>query len=150
MVLVVAPHTSNWDFVVGLCADLALDMDASWLGKHTIFRGLFGRWLRSLGGIPVDRRAPHNVVASAVAEFARRPQMLLAIAPEGTRRSQGRWKSGYWHIARQAQVPILPIGLDFDRRTIVIGSPLWTGESMERDEASLREFFAGMRPRRLS
>lgn len=147
LVLIVAPHTSNWDFVVALFADLALDMDAAWLGKHTIFRGAFGTWLRGLGGIPVDRSAPHNVVARVVAEFGRRERMILALAPEGTRRSTGRWKSGYWQIASQAGVPILPVGLDFGRRAIVLGSLLAPSDSRDTDEAELRAFYAAMRPR---
>jgi 1-acyl-sn-glycerol-3-phosphate acyltransferase len=146
-VLIIAPHTSNWDFVVALFADLALDLEAAWMGKHTIFRGAFGTWLRGLGGIPVVRHEAHNVVAQMVGEFGRRDRMILAIAPEGTRKKVERWKSGYWHIAHDAGVPILPIGLDFGRRAIVIGTPLTTSDSHQRDEAILKEFFAGITPR---
>jgi 1-acyl-sn-glycerol-3-phosphate acyltransferase len=146
-VLVVAPHTSNWDFIVALLADLAIDMDAAWMGKHTIFRGPVGTWLRGLGGIPVERHAAHNVVAQMVDEFARRERLILAIAPEGTRKRVERWKSGYWHIARQVGVPILPVGLDFGRRRVVIGKVRWTTESHEHDEAGLKAFFATITPR---
>jgi 1-acyl-sn-glycerol-3-phosphate acyltransferase len=146
-VLIVAPHTSNWDFVVGLCCDLALDLDAVWLGKHSIFVGPFGRWLRSLGGIPVVRSSAHNVVAQAAAEFARRDQMILALAPEGTRRKVDSWRSGYWHIARAAGVPILPVGLDYARRAAVIGTPRSTTDSLAEDEAAFRQFFAGIIPK---
>lgn len=147
-VIVVAPHTSNWDFVVGLCCDLALDLDAAFLAKHSIFIGPFGRWLKSLGGIPVVRNASHNVVTQVAAEFARREQLVLAVAPEGTRRKVQSWKSGYWHIARAAGVPILPVGLDFGRRAAVIGTPRPTTESLADDEAALRGFFATITPRR--
>jgi 1-acyl-sn-glycerol-3-phosphate acyltransferase len=146
-VIIVAPHTSNWDFVVGLCCDLALDMDASWLAKHTIFVGPFGRWLKSLGGIPVVRGASHNVVAQAAAEFARRDQLILGIAPEGTRRKVQSWKSGYWHIARAAGVPILPVGLDYARRAAVIGAVRATTDSLANDEAAFKEFFGRITPR---
>jgi len=146
-VLIVAPHTSNWDFVVALFADLALDMEAAWMGKHTIFVGPFGTWLRGLGGIPVVRHAAHNVVAQMVEEFGRRDRMILAIAPEGTRRKVARWKSGYWHIAHDAGVPILPVGLDFGRRVIVIGDLLQPTGSHEQDESRLRDFFATITPR---
>jgi len=146
-VLIMAPHTSNWDFVVALLADLALDMEASWMGKHTIFRGPFGRWLRGLGGIPVVRHAAHNVVTQMVAEFSRRERMVLGIAPEGTRKRVQRWKSGYWFIARAAGVPILPAGLDFGRRAIVIGPLRHTTGSLEDDEAALQAFFATITPR---
>lgn len=147
-VLIVAPHTSNWDFVVALLCDLALDMDAAWMGKHSIFVGPFGRWLRSLGGIPVERSAAHNVVSQLAAEFARREQMILALAPEGTRRKVTAWKSGYWHIARAAKVPILPVGLDFGKRAAVIGEPRMPTDSIERDEAAFRAFFDAITPKR--
>ena len=146
-VIIVAPHTSNWDFVVGLFCDLALDLDAVWLAKHTIFVGPFGRWLKSLGGIPVVRSASHNVVSQVAAEFARRDQMILAVAPEGTRRKVEEWKSGYWHIARAAGVPIVPVGLDFARRAAVIGLPRSTTKSLEDDEAAFKAFFADITPK---
>ena len=146
-VIIVAPHTSNWDFVVGLMCDLALDLDAVWLAKHTIFVGPFGSWLRSLGGIPVVRSASHNVVSQVAAEFARRDKMVLAIAPEGTRSKVDAWKSGYWHIARAAGVPIVPVGLDFGRRAAVIGSLRSTTDSLEEDEAALKAFFVAITPK---
>jgi 1-acyl-sn-glycerol-3-phosphate acyltransferase len=146
-VLVVAPHTSNWDFIVALLADLAIDMDAAWMGKHTIFVGPVGRWLRGLGGIPVVRHAAHNVVSQMADEFARRERLILAITPEGTRKRVARWKTGYWHIAHQAGVPILPVGLDFARRQVVIGQPMPTSDSHEHDEAALKAFFRTITPR---
>ena len=146
-VIIVAPHTSNWDFVAGLFCDLALDLDAVWLAKHTIFVGPFGSWLKSLGGIPVVRSASHNVVSQVAAEFARRDRMILAIAPEGTRSKVEAWKSGYWHIARAAGVPIVPVGLDFARRAAVIGPLRATTDSIEADEAVFKEFFAGVTPK---
>ena len=146
-VIIVAPHTSNWDFVVGLLCDLALDLDAVWLAKHTIFVGPFGSWLKSLGGIPVVRSASHNVVSQVAAEFARRDQMILAIAPEGTRSKVEAWKSGYWHIARAAGVPIVPVGFDFVRRAAVSGPLRFTTDSLEEDEAVLKGFFADVTPK---
>lgn len=147
-VIIVAPHTSNWDFVVGLACDLALDLEAAFLAKHTIFVGPFGRWLKSLGGIPVVRHASHQVVAQVAAEFARRDQLVLAIAPEGTRKRVQSWKSGYWHIARAAGVPILPVGLDFARRAAVIGTLRHPGDSIAEDEAVFKAFFATITPKR--
>ena len=147
-VIIVAPHTSNWDFFYGLICDLALDLDASWLAKHTIFVGPVGRWFKSLGGIPVDRRSAHNVVSQVAGEFAQRDQLVLAIAPEGTRSKVTSWRSGYWHIARSVGVPILPVGLDYRRRAAVIGPPRLTTESLEVDEAALKAFFADITPKR--
>ena len=146
-VIIVAPHTSNWDFICALFCDLALDLEAGFLAKHTIFVGPFGRWLQSLGGIPVVRSASHNVVTQVAAEFARREQMVLAIAPEGTRRKVETWKSGYWHIARAAGVPIVPVGLDFAKRAAVIGPLRFPTESLEQDEEEFRKFFATITPK---
>jgi 1-acyl-sn-glycerol-3-phosphate acyltransferase len=147
-VIIVGPHTSNWDFVTALFCDLALDLKAGFLAKHTIFVGPFGRWLKSLGGIPVVRSASHNVVSDVTAEFARRDRMVLAIAPEGTRRKVQTWKSGYWHIARAAGVPIVPVGLDFAKRAAVIGPMRYPTESLPDDEAVFKAFFATITPKR--
>ena len=146
--IIVGPHTSNWDFIAALFCDLALDLESGFLAKHTIFIGPFGRWLKSLGGIPVVRSASHNVVSQAAAEFARRDQMVLAIAPEGTRRKVTTWKSGYWHIARAAGVPVVPVGLDFGKRAAVIGPPRRLTDSLDADEAVFKAFFTGITPKR--
>jgi 1-acyl-sn-glycerol-3-phosphate acyltransferase len=147
-IIIVAPHTSNWDFVTALFCDLALDLEARFLAKHTIFIGPFGWWLKSLGGIPVVRSASHNVVAQVAAEFQRKDQMVLAVAPEGTRRKVESWKSGYWHIARAANVPIVPVGLDFVRKAAVVGSLRFPTDSLADDEAVFKAFFAGITPKR--
>ena len=86
MVAIVAPHTSNWDFPVGLAARYALRLDASWLGKHTLFRPPFGWIMRRWGGIPVDRTASHDVVSQTIEAFASRPHVFLVITPEGPRK----------------------------------------------------------------
>ena len=147
-VIIVVPHTSNWDFFAGLACDLALDMNASWLAKHSIFKWPWAGLLKSLGGIPIDRRSAHNVVAQVADEFVRRDQLVLAITPEGTRKKVSAWKSGYWHIARAANVPIVPVGLDFRRKAAVIGEARYPTESIEADEAVFKAFFAGITPRR--
>lgn len=148
LVIILAPHTSNWDFFVGLFADLALALDATWLGKDGIFIGPVGALLRRLGGIPVDRTHPHDVVARVVAEFHRRDRMVLGLAPEGTRHRVAEWRSGFWHIAHGAGVPILPVGLDFGRRALRIGAPYLATESLETDLRELKKFFQDVVPKR--
>ncbi len=150
LVIVVAPHTSNWDFFVALFADLAIQLDASWLGKHSVFRGPVGTVLRGLGGIAVDRSAAHDVVAQVVAEFGRRSQMVLGLAPEGTRHKVPEWRSGFWHIARGAGAPIVPVALDYGRRLLRIGAPFTPTESLENDLRELKAFFADVVPKRVS
>jgi 1-acyl-sn-glycerol-3-phosphate acyltransferase len=88
------------------------------------------------------------MVARVVDAFNARTQMVFALAPEGTRTRVEHWRSGYWHIARQAGVPIVPVGLDYGTRSVVIGDPLTTGDTIENDEPVLRQFFAGIRGRR--
>jgi len=141
----VVPHTSNWDFVIGYAAKLAVGVDAKWLGKHTLFRGPLGPFMRAMGGIAVDRSATHGVVAQAAAWFRRMPQLVLAIAPEGTRRRVDRWRSGFYHIAREAAVPIWPVALDWGTRTVRLG-PLFTPtDDADADLDALQEFFRQVR-----
>ena len=136
-----APHTSNWDFVIGLLALLALDLRVTWLGKHQIFRPPFGRLLRWLGGVPVDRSAPDGVVEQAAAVLAPPRSAFVAIAPEGTRRKVERWKSGFWRIARRAGVPILPVAFDFRTRAVVLGEPYMPTGDYAADLAELQSRF---------
>ena len=142
-VAIIAPHTSNWDFVVGLAARYALRLDASWLGKDTLFRPPFGWIMRRWGGIAVDRTASHDVVSQTVAEFSSRPRVFLVITPEGTRKQVGRWRTGFWHIAKGAGVPILPIVFSWRDRVIRIGAPFVPGADVASDIERLQLFFAG-------
>ena len=142
-VLIVAPHTSNWDFPLGLLANWSLDLDAHWIGKHTLFRGPLGPVFRSLGGIPVDRDAAANMVEQLAQRFATSDRLVLAMAPEGTRSSAGHWKTGFWRIARAAQVPIAMAYLDYGRREVGVGGTFLPGEDREADFARISAFYAG-------
>jgi 1-acyl-sn-glycerol-3-phosphate acyltransferase len=146
-VIIAAPHTSNWDFPVGMSAKLALGLAAVWVGKHTLFRGAFGALLRSLGGVPVDRSANNDIVQQIVAEFGRRPAMVFALAPEGTRKKVERWKTGFYHIARGAEVPIVPVVLDWGLHSIRILPPFTPTGDAEGDIARLRGLYDGVRGR---
>jgi len=121
MVMIGAPHTTNWDFVVALAAAFSLRLGFSWVGKHLLFRPPVRWFFRWLGGIPVDRRASHGFVQQMVGEFERRSRFLLAIAPEGTRKAVDRWKTGFYHIAHGAGVPIVIVTFDNARKAIHIG-----------------------------
>ena len=146
-VICVGPHTSNWDFVIGYAAKMALGLRASWLGKHTLFTGPMGPLLRWMGGIPVDRSAAHGVVEQAAAQFRRQPALVLAVTPEGTRRQVGRWKMGFYHIARLADVPIVPVALDWGTRTVRIGDPCKPTDDEDADVERLMAFFRQVRGR---
>lgn len=141
VLIVGAPHTSNWDFVVGVATMLALRLDISWLGKHTLFRWPFGPLMRFLGGVPVNRKKAEGVVEAAVAAFARRDKCWIAIAPEGTRKKVARWKTGFHRMAMGAGVPIWPVAFDHSRRAIVL-MPVYrpTGD-VEADVAALQALY---------
>ena len=140
-ILIVAPHTSNWDFLIALLAKFATGLQASWLGKHSIFRFPLGPVLRWLGGEPVDRSAPHGVVDTAIEHFRTRPRWVLALSPEGTRRPVGHWKTGFHRIAVGAGVPIVPVWLDYRSRVVGIGTPLPAGRDEADSVARLRALF---------
>ena len=148
-VIIVAPHTSNWDFVIGAAGMLALDLDLRFLGKHTLFRGPMGAIMRVLGGIPVDRAQPGSgVVEEMGARFKTSDHLLLAIAPEGTRGEVTSWKTGFQRIARAAGVPILAIALDYGRRQIRFRELFTPSPDLEADVEELQEFFADSHGRR--
>jgi 1-acyl-sn-glycerol-3-phosphate acyltransferase len=144
-VVAVAPHTSNWDFVVGMAVMFALDLKLSFLGKHTLFRGPFAPLLRWMGGIAVDRSHPEGVIDQAVAAFAAQDQCVLAIAPEGTRKRVAHFKSGFLRIARAAGVPVLLATLDFGRRRVVLGPLAPASADMDADLARIEAHFAPVR-----
>ena len=147
-VIAVAPHTSNWDFVVGVAAMFALDLRLAFLGKHTLFGPPLGGFMRWLGGIPVDRRSPHGVVAESVAAFAKVERRVLVVAPEGTRRKVDRYKPGFLHIARGAGVPVVLAALDYGRRRVVLGPWFTPGEDVDADLARVTAHFAPIRGKR--
>lgn len=129
-VLIVYPHTSNWDFPIGLLAMMALGLDARWVGKDSLFRGPLGPLMRWFGGIPVNRREPAGFVERLAGEMRSRRRFILAIAPEGTRGLTPGWKSGFHRIARAADVPVLVGVIDYSRRRI----GLLTSVSLSGDE----------------
>ncbi len=147
-VIIVAPHTSNWDFVIGAAGMLALDLDLRFLGKHTLFKGPMGVLMHRLGGIPLDRDHSSGVVDEMVARIKKADHLLLAIAPEGTRGKVERWKTGFHGIARGAEVPILAATLDYGRRQIRFRDPFEPSQDVEADVEELQEFFADSLGRR--
>ncbi|WP_229702211.1 lysophospholipid acyltransferase family protein [Bowmanella pacifica] len=143
MVACVAPHTSNWDFVIGLATAFALRLRVSFLGKHSLFKGPLGWWMRKIGGIPVERSAPQGLVQQVADVFARQ-DMVLGVAPEGTRKKVENWKSGFLHIAKAANVPVLLIYLDYKKKVIGFGPLLEIGDDIAVEMAKIREFYAGV------
>ena len=147
LVVIVAPHTSNWDFVIGILAVFALDIKAHWIGKHTLFKPPFRPVMQWLGGIPVDRSVPNDLVNRTRDKFRREEKFLVGIAPEGTRKRVAEWKKGFYRIAEGAGVPILCAGLDYRSQTIVIGPLIEPSGDYEADFAKIRTFFADITAR---
>jgi len=145
-VLVCAPHTSRWDLWLTLVAGAAAGVPISWLGKHTLFRGPFGWLLAWLGGVPVDRAGGNDAVLQLARWFAERDDLVLAISPEGAKRRQEHWRSGFWYLAREARVPIVTASLDWATGTCRIG-PMFLASDLGADMDRIREELAHVVPR---
>jgi 1-acyl-sn-glycerol-3-phosphate acyltransferase len=141
-VVIGAPHTSNWDFILSMVFIAAVGVRAYWMAKHTLFRFPYGWFFSALGGVPINRTANFNVVEQAVQEFSRRDKFILGITPEGTRSRVDYWKSGFYYIARAAKAPILLCFFDYRRKQIGFGPLLWPGEDPEADLEIIRAFYA--------
>lgn len=144
MVVIGAPHTSNWDFPLAMVGAPALGMRIRWLGKHTLFRKPFGWFFRMLGGIPVDRSRAAGVLDDVVAEFDAADRLVLVITPSGSRSVRDHWKSGFYRIATDAGVPIVMVGVDGENRRLVVAAKSLTPSGAVRaDMDRVREFFTG-------
>jgi len=146
-VLIVAPHTSNWDFPIGLLAAWALGLKAHWMGKNTLFESVLGPLFRAWRGIPVYRDRPGKTIEKMAERFAAADHFVLGIAPEGTRRAADHWKSGFWHIARAAGVPVVMAYVDYGCKQVGIGGAFLPGDDIEADFRRLRDFYADKRGR---
>jgi 1-acyl-sn-glycerol-3-phosphate acyltransferase len=147
-VIVVYPHTSNWDFPIGLAARSVAGIRCHFAAKDTLFRGLFGRWLARVGGIPVNRREATGFVGQLVREFERRNEFHVVFTPEGTRSRTEHWKSGFYRLALAAKVPLGLAFIDYGRREVGIGAWIDLTGNAEADLGRIRAFYAGKRGRR--
>jgi len=145
LVLIAAPHSSWWDGVWGLIMKSALGLDVSFMAKRELFAGPLGWLLRRAGGIPIERSESSGVVEQMTDRFARSERLWLGIAPEGTRKRVTKWKNGFWHIARKAGVPILPVYFDYPSRTIGLGPLFEPTADIAADLAALHAFYASWR-----
>ena len=144
-VLIAAPHTSNWDFPLGIVAARAIKLDVHWLGKHTLFRWPYGWFFRAIGGTPVDRDRTLNLIQQIAGLFAHSGQLILALAPEGTRRKTDHWKTGFYHIARAANVPIVMAYLDYGKKQVGIGGAFYPGDDIDEVFVRIRQFYQDRR-----
>jgi 1-acyl-sn-glycerol-3-phosphate acyltransferase len=147
-IIVVYPHTSNWDFVIGVLYMIGAGLPARWMGKDTLFRWPFRRLLLRIGGIPVNRRERSGFVDVLLAEFATSDRMWLAVAPEGTRSRTDHWKSGFYRIALAAGLSIGLGYIDYATRTVGVDTYLNLTGDPSQDFARIRAFYADKRGRR--
>lgn len=141
LVMIAAPHSSNWDGIWGFAAKIALGLDVRVLGKHQLFWWPLGPLLRRLGAIPIDRRAPRGMVEQAAAMIREAERMWFVIAPEGTRKPVKEWKSGFLKIARAAGVPVLAAYFHYPERVIGIGEVFHPSADPAADMARIRQWY---------
>ena len=140
-VIIAAPHTSNWDFPLGILAGKAMKLEPHWMGKHTLFRWPYGWFFRAIGGTPIRRGRGKKYIRQMTELFAHSERLVLALAPEGTRSKTDHWKTGFHRIARAAKVPIALAYLDFGHKMVGIGEWFEPGKDIEADFAHIRAFY---------
>lgn len=141
-VLIGAPHSSNWDGVWGFSALLALGLDLRILGKKELFWGPLGWLMRVLRVIPIDRSAPGGFVAQSIQAMRDADAMWIGLAPEGTRKRVDQWKSGFWKLAKGADVPVMLVYFHYPDRVIGIGPVIEMSDDMDADMAKIRAWYA--------
>ncbi len=147
-IIILAPHTSNWDFPLGVLSRSILQIGyAKFLGKSALFKWPYGFIFRALGGYPVDRTKTNNLVDAVVEIFNSKEQFAIALAPEGTRSKVGSLKTGFYHIAVKAGIPIYKVGFDYDRKRVVVDFPFYTTGNIGKDMASILSFFRQIKGR---
>ncbi|MFM9935276.1 MAG: lysophospholipid acyltransferase family protein [Novosphingobium sp.] len=146
-VIIAAPHTSNWDFVYFLGLVNELGIDANFMAKDSLFRWPMGGFMRDMGGISIDRSARRNVVDAMIGEFARRDRFALTIAPEGTRSAVQQWRTGFYHIALGAGVPLVLGMMDYAKRIGGLGPTIMPTGDYKADMQQVAEIYRSVTPK---
>lgn len=146
-VMIAAPHTSNWDLPIMLSCGFLTRAKLFWMTKDSVFIGPFGMFLRWLGGIPIDRSQKNGVVGQCIEMFGNHDELILAVPPEGTRKKVRSWKSGFYHIAVGAQVPIALGYLDYKRCRGGVGGVFYPTGDYEKDIKEIQSFYADITPK---
>ena len=138
LVLAALPHSSNFDFILALSVIWGWGLKLNYMGKHTLFKFPHGLFFRAVGGIPVDRRSPQGLIEKMTDEFNSRPSLMLGIAPEGTRNSDGTLKAGFARIAIAASAPVVPVIVNYKTKTLTLGTPITDLSSVESIIAAVK------------
>ncbi|MEZ4802695.1 MAG: 1-acyl-sn-glycerol-3-phosphate acyltransferase [Gelidibacter sp.] len=144
-VLIAAPHTSNYDFFIALLLRQVVGIKSNFVGKKELFVWPLGYYFRSIGGAPLDRTPGQNKVQAIAALFEKKEEFRLAISPEGTRKKVNEWKTGFYYIAKAANVPIIMFTLDFGKKQNAISEPFYLTDNFEADLRFIKDFFRGVK-----
>lgn len=143
-VIIVVPHTSWHDFYIGAFVRKIIGLPIHFIAKKELFNPPFGWYFRWMGGSPVDRSSRSNMVDQVVSLFQEKEEFRLALAPEGTRKKVLKWRSGFYYIAHNADVPIIAVAFDYSTKTIKIAPPFYTSGSIEDDLPKIKSFYKGV------
>ena len=142
LVIIVAPHTSNWDGILGIATVAGLDARITFIGKHTVFKFGLGTFLRYMGGIPVDRSKPGGIIQDAIDQIKKIDGSLIAMSPEGTRSKVKEWKTGFLRIAKELNTKIIPDSLDFAKKEILLGKAFTPSGNNDEDIKILNKYYS--------
>ncbi len=145
MMMIAAPHSSNWDGLWGILAKIALGVRIEFIAKNSLFIWPLGPFLRALGAVPIDRSASHGVVDDMANVIRNSSQRWLLIAPEGTRKKVLKWKTGFWHIAKAAKVPVFVIYFHYPEKVVGLGRLFELTDDMDSDIQAMRDYLKPMR-----
>ncbi len=140
-VLIAYPHTSNWDFILGMLAKWAMGMPLNWVAKHSMFRGPFRPLFIAMGGVPLDRSKTSGFIQNNIELFEQRECFVLGLMPEGTRSKTERLKTGFYHIAHGASVPLALAYLDYKHKTLGVGKVMETCGDIDKDFLLIKDFY---------
>jgi len=144
-ILIGAPHTSWHDFFIGIAIRQVLDMNISFIGKKELFKWPLGWYFKKVGGIPLDRTSGQNKVEAIANLFSDKEELRIAMSPEGTRARVEHWKTGFYHIAKQAKIPIVMMTFDFGNKLNTFSQPFYPTDDQEKDFEYMYEFFKGIK-----
>ena len=148
LVVVLAPHTSNWDGILGVAAIAGLDAKITFIGKHTVFKYFaLGAFIRYMGGIPVDRTKPGGIIQDAIDQIREMNGTLIGMAPEGTRSKVKEWKTGFLRIAEELNTKIVPASIDFAKKEILLGKIFTPSGNKLKDIADLKKYYEAFTPK---
>lgn len=144
-IIISAPHTSNLDFIIGILLRKITQVKTNFIGKKELFTWPFGYYFRAVGGVPVDRKNKENKVQTIAKLFENKEEFRLTLAPEGTRSKVDEWRTGFYYIAKQANVPIIMFTLDFGNKQNTISEPFFPTDNIEEDFKFMKGFFKGVK-----